>query len=157
MPAEGPASEAGRGRRTALRYWLVQLPGTVLLVLLLSLLHRWFGLPWWAVFLITLGWTIKDAVLYPFLKHAFDPTAGEQPHSPLGRFAVARDGLGQDGASRTGYVQLGGELWQAELAEGAAAVAPGGRVRVVGQRGLHLEVEPVAGDGGSQPHGPPPR
>lgn|GEM_PF-691681 len=147
MPDGGRTGKAGQGRRTALRYWLLQVPGTVLLVVVLLLVHRWLGLPWWAVAAITVGWTIKDALLYPFLKHAFDPTAGDQPHSPVGRFAVAREGLGQDGDSRTGYVQLGGELWQAELAAGAGPVAPGARVRVVGQQGLSLTVEPVAASG----------
>lgn len=145
MSAAGPTGEARRGRRTALRYWLLQVPGTVLLVVVLLLLHRWLGLPWWAVAAITVGWTIKDALLYPFLKHAFDPTAGEQHHSPVGRFAVAREGLGQEGSSRRGYVQLGGELWQAELVADAVPVPAGGRVRVVAQSGLSLQVEPVAG------------
>ncbi len=152
MPGWGSTSGAGRGRRTALRYWLLQLPGTVLLVVVLLLLHRWFDLPLWAAGLITVAWVIKDAVLYPFLKHAFDPSLGEQHHSPIGRLALVRDGLGHSGGPRSGYVQLGGELWQAELVDGAESVAPGGYVRVVEQRGLRLEVEPVAAIG--DPEGP---
>lgn len=134
----------GRARaRTLLRYWLIQLPGAALLLVALLLLRRWFDLPMWAVATVIAAWLIKDAALYPVLKHAFDPTSGPQPHSPLGRTAVAHEGLGQTGMPRRGYVQLGGELWLAELAPGAQGVAPGRRVRVVDQRGLCLVVEPV--------------
>lgn len=143
----GGARRTGSSWGTPLRYWLVQLPGAALLLVALLLLRRWFDLPVWAVAVVVVAWLIKDAALYPMLKHAFDPTSGPQPHSPLGRTAVAREGLGQVGVSRSGYVQLGGELWLAELAPGAGPVGPGRRVRVVDRRGLRLVVEPVGDHG----------
>lgn len=143
------ARRTGSSWRTPLRYWLVQLPGAALLLVALLLLRRWFDLPAWAVAAVVAAWLIKDAALYPVLKHAFDPSSGPQPHSPLGRTAVVREGLGLAGMSRRGYVQLGGELWLAELAPSAGPVGPGRRVRVVDRHGLRLVVEPV----GAHPRG----
>ena len=44
----------------------------------------------------------------------------------------------------TGQVQLGGELWTAELAEGDSAILKGVRVEVVAVQGIHLKVVPEA-------------
>ncbi|HEY8742565.1 MAG TPA: NfeD family protein [Chloroflexota bacterium] len=63
--------------------------------------------------------------------------------------------LGQTGIVTTalapgGVVRVGGELWSAQLCAAPVPIlAPGQRVRVVGRRGLTLEVEPAASAGGS--------
>ena len=49
-----------------------------------------------------------------------------------------------------GVVRVGGELWSAQLCDAfAPALLPGQPVRIVGRRGLTLEVEPVVSAGGS--------
>ncbi len=76
--------------------------------------------------------------MFPFVRKAYD-------HDPLkpaayrmiGRRAVARERL-----SPSGYVQVHGELWRAELMPGTAAVEKGRPVRVVEIRGLTLLVQP---------------
>ena len=55
--------------------------------------------------------------------------------SMAGRLGIARGGL-----SPTGRVQLGGELWTAELIEGEEALPDGARVEVVRVEGLRLFV-----------------
>lgn len=134
-----PNTAARPQRRILLRYWLFQLPGTALVILALLLLREFFALPGWVIAAATAGWIVKDAVLYPFLKHVFDPEGGGRHHSPVGRSAIARERL-----APSGYVALGGEVWRARLVEGAEPIPAGDRVRVVGVRGLTLTVEPEA-------------
>jgi membrane-bound serine protease (ClpP class) len=56
----------------------------------------------------------------------------------LGRVGEARSAIGP-----LGMVQVAGELWSAELAEGAPAVPAGERVEVISVEGLRLRVRPV--------------
>lgn len=53
---------------------------------------------------------------------------------------VGRTGIVRVPLTPTGSVQLGGELWSAELAEGEEALQPGTRVQVVRVEGLRLVV-----------------
>jgi len=57
------------------------------------------------------------------------------PESLVGKVGTARSELAPQG-----QVQLGGELWTAELVEGEDNVPSGGRVVVVGVEGLRLKV-----------------
>lgn len=56
----------------------------------------------------------------------------------VGRTGEARSALGP-----AGMVQVAGELWSAEIEPGAAAIASGERVEVVGVLGLRLQVRPA--------------
>lgn len=67
------------------------------------------------------------------------------PQRLLGRTGIATTAL-QPG----GVVRVGGELWSAELCEVPGPILQAGQqVRIVGRRGLTLEVEPVVLAGGS--------
>ena len=50
--------------RILLRYALLQLPGLVLLVLILVFVQRWVDLPAWVFWGSTAIWVVKDAILY---------------------------------------------------------------------------------------------
>lgn len=78
---------------------------------------------------------VKDLVLFPFVRRAYEPSSGGGARALVGRIAVASDPL-----APAGYVRLGGELWRAELRSGDPAAA-GARLRVVDVRGLTLMVE----------------
>ena len=54
---------------------------------------------------------------------------------------VGRDGVASSDITFSGQVQLGGELWTAELAGGSDPVCKGDRVKVVKVVGLHLVVK----------------
>ncbi len=56
--------------------------------------------------------------------------------SLIGRTGVARSGL-----APRGNVQVGGELWSADLAEGEPPISAGERVAVVGLEGIRLKVK----------------
>ena len=119
-----------------LRYCLLQVPGMLVLVMLLG-----FGLreemiaPRVAAGIIVL-WLIKDAVLYIPWRRALN-----QPPVPLGRNALT----GSTGTARIGItahrglVRVGGETWQARCKSGERIIA-GSRVKVLAINGMVLTV-----------------
>jgi membrane protein implicated in regulation of membrane protease activity len=119
------------------RYTLLQLPGLALLVLILILVQRWVDLPAWIVWGSIVVWIAKDAILYPFVWRAYDPDHPQGVSALVGVRGIARDRL-----APSGYVQIRGELWKAELKEGRLPIEQGEQVRVRGVRGLTLLVQP---------------
>ncbi len=123
----------GCHRRTLLRYLLLQLPGTALLVLVLLIIDHFRPLPdhwFWGILLLWLG---KETVLFPLTWRSW------QPEPPKDRL------IGQKGRCITdlapqGSVRLGHELWQAQSQDGTHLDA-GTRVRVTGRTGIRLEVK----------------
>lgn len=124
-------------RRGALaRYLLFQVPGWCLAAGALAAAVRFLGLSLeWAAAGFAL-WLLKDAVLYPIVRRAYEPD-GIRPHGPLPEHAIAESAIEDEG-----WVRAGPERWRARRAPGAPAVAPGATVRVVAVRGLVLLVEP---------------
>ena len=58
---------------------------------------------------------------------------------------VGMAGVAKTALAPSGMVQVAGELWSAELPEGAAALDSGQRVEVVSVQGLRLTVRPRDG------------
>jgi len=128
--------------RVALRYALYQLPFLGLVILAVFLLHEWAGLEAWLCWAIVVGWMVKDAILFPFLKKAYD----QQPvhsYSALGARAVVVRRL-----DPRGMVKLKGELWQAHLKGEGKPLETGTPVRIAAQEGPLLLVEEYEPDQG---------
>lgn len=123
--------------RILLRYWLLQLPALALLVLILVYAQRWVDLPAWLFWGSLAIWVVKDAVLYPFVWRAYDWDRSKDSNSMVGVKGIAKELL-----APSGYVQVRGELWKAELAEGVQSVEEGEPVLVQEVRGLTLIVKP---------------
>lgn len=123
--------------RILLRYWLLQLPALALLVLILVYAQRWVDLPAWIFWGSLAIWVVKDAVLYPFVWRAYDWDRSKDSNSMVGVKGIAKELL-----APSGYVQVRGELWKAELAEGVQSVEEGEPVLVQEVRGLTLIVKP---------------
>ncbi len=117
------------------RYVLLQLPGTLLVGLGLLLFWDETELPGWVGVLVFVLWVAKDALLYPLLKRAYEPTASGVPQL-VGRCGVARDEL-----NPRGHVQINGEIWRAQAIEGAEPIPPGAEVVVRGADRFTLLVE----------------
>jgi len=115
---------------------MLQAPGTLLLTLGLVLIRRWVPLPLWLIALLVLAWIVKDALLYPLLRQAYELDGPVRSNTILGERAIARERL-----APSGFVRVRGELWRAELPAGESVVEEGGAVRVVGSRGMTLLVE----------------
>lgn len=121
--------------RAAERYILLQLPGTVLLVVALILARRWVDIPAWLFWGLIVLWVGKDVVLFPFVRRAYEP---QEDGNPL----VGARGVAAERLAPSGFIRIGGELWKAEAAEGHRAIEPGDAVEVRDSRGLTLIVEP---------------
>jgi membrane protein implicated in regulation of membrane protease activity len=120
-----------------LKYWLLQLPELALLVLILMFVQRWVDLPAWIFWGSITIWVVKDAVLYLFVWRAYDWDRSKDSNSMVGAKGTAKELL-----APSGYVQVRGELWKAELAKGYQPVEEGEPVLVQEVRGLTLIVEP---------------
>jgi membrane protein implicated in regulation of membrane protease activity len=137
QPAHGRAWVVGK-------YVLLQIPGFVLVALVLAGAVRWWGLSHRLALGLLAVWVLKDIVLFPLLRIAYEPGGGGGGAESL----VGARGVASETLASTGYVRVGAELWRAELASGEGGAIPSGaRVRVRAVRGLTLIVEPDP-DGG---------
>jgi membrane protein implicated in regulation of membrane protease activity len=125
-------------RATALRYFLLQLPGWILLSLCSFALWAWQLIPDWLAVAVVAVWVIKDIALYPVVRSAFAPS------EPAAGRLIGQRGVAIERIDPSGYVRLAGELWRAELEEPASRVEPGEPVTVLSARGLTLIVSPSA-------------
>ncbi len=123
--------------RVLLRYWLLQLPATALLIVILVLLKDWLEIPRWALWSIVATWVAKDALLYPLVWRSYDAAYPITAHSMEGA-----DGVATERIDPTGYVRVRGELWRAELMNGVAPIDKGERVLVEMRRDFILLVRP---------------
>ena len=123
--------------RVLLRYWLLQLPATALLVVVLVLLRDRLSIPDWGLGTIVAIWVAKDALLYPLVWRSYDVAYPATAHSLEGAHGVATERI-----DSTGYVRVRGELWRAELTEGAPPINKGERVLVETRQNFILLVRP---------------
>lgn len=127
-------------RGILMRYTLLQLPSLLLLIAVLLLLQSWLGLPAWLTWTIVAVWLAKDVLLFPLVWRAYDPRPHPRANTLVGQCGVARQDL-----APAGYIEIRGELWQAETQDGQE-LKRGDRVRVVAMEGLTLKVAPAPED-----------
>jgi membrane protein implicated in regulation of membrane protease activity len=122
---------------TFTRYTLFQVPGWIVAAAILFGLQQWLDFRMWIAVALFAVYVVKDFLLYPFLRSAYEggPSAGAA--ALIGLAAVAE----QDLAPR-GYVRVRGELWEAEAARGTPPIPRGATVRVRSARGMRLVVSP---------------
>ena len=120
--------------RIVIKYVLLQVPSTVLLILIIIIINQILGIPSWLFWSIIIGSGIKDILLFPFVWRSYD---SKSTHSIVGAYGVAAESL-----SPSGYVKVHGQLWQAELVKGYNSVDVGKIVRVIEAKGIKLIVEP---------------
>ena len=126
----------GWSAKVVLRYALLQIPFTALVVVVLILLREWVDLPIWFVCVLVALLVIKDIVLYPFVWRAYDPESSALTNQMEGARGIAIEDL-----HPAGYVEIGAERWQAEVTGDGHSIRRGQRVRVLGIRGLTLLVQ----------------
>jgi membrane-bound ClpP family serine protease len=129
---------AGFKGRTLLRYTLFQIPDLILLSLGVAAAVRWWGLPVFVGYGLVALWLVKDIILFPILRVAYESDSGSGVDGIRGALGVVTKPL-----APAGYVRLGSELWKAELVSGNGPVSEGSAIRVVEVRGLTLIVEPL--------------
>ena len=126
----------GWSAKVVLRYALLQIPFTALVVIVLILLRQWVDLPIWFVCALVALLVIKDVALYPFVWRAYDPESPVLTNQMEGAQGIAIEDL-----HPSGYVEIGAERWQAEVTGDGSSIRRGQRVRVNGIRGLTLLVQ----------------
>lgn len=120
--------------RVLARYVLFQSPGWLVVGGLAVAGVEWAAVPPWIAALCFAAWFAKDAVLFPFVRAAYErhgPTHGE-----VGQYGVAEEAIDPEG-----WVRIGAERWRARLAPGAPVVPACTPIRVVAVEGLLLRVE----------------
>jgi membrane protein implicated in regulation of membrane protease activity len=120
---------------TFMRYTLLQIPGWVIMALLLIGLLNWITLPLWAAGGLFVVWVLKDFLLYPFVRTAYDVNVKTGSEQLIGAKGVAHEQLAPHG-----YVRVHGELWQATADPKSKPIASGAPVRVRAAQGLTLVV-----------------
>jgi len=127
----------GWSARVVLRYALLQVPFTALVMVVLIWVRKWLDLPIWFICVLVAFLVIKDIVLFPFVWRAYDSDSPGLTNTLEGARGIAINDL-----HPSGYVEIGAERWQAEVIEGSPPIRRGQRVRVHGIRGLTLLVQP---------------
>jgi membrane protein implicated in regulation of membrane protease activity len=138
LPAE-ENRESQRSRRTLRKYVLFQIPGIVLVGLLLIGLRAAELLPTVTAVLFFFGWCAKDALMYRFVRSAYEPGP---PHGTAA--LVGMRGVVVDDLDPKGSVRLGAEHWTARPAGGVSSLSRGSLIRVVSVDGFTVT---VVGDG----------
>ena len=130
-----PKREWNRG--VVLRYALLQVPGTLFMVLVILLIDRWLmAISPWIALIVVLLVILKDIFLFPFIWRAYDWNRTVD-HAPM----IGRRGIVVNRLDPCGYVRIRGELWKAETEDGAQTIEKGRAVTVLRARGLQLYVQ----------------
>jgi membrane-bound ClpP family serine protease len=124
--------------RTLLTYSLLQLPGLVLVLLVLVCLEHWGALSAWLCWGLMALWMAKDIMMFPFVWRSYDPDLQSPPDTMIGQVGITRQRL-----APTGYIRVHGALWRAEVASGGPPVEPGKPVKVEARHRLTLTVAPA--------------
>ena len=130
------------------RYVLFQVPGWALAALAVVLLRERANVSLWAAAGIFAIWVIKDFLLFPFLRSAYEVETRTGAERLIGEHGVAVERL-----DLGGYIRVRGELWRAETPPHTDPVPEGSRVTIHTARGLTLCVQwdptGAVGDSGS--------
>jgi membrane protein implicated in regulation of membrane protease activity len=133
--AEMDKKHAKPNLRDAARYFLLQLPGQLCIVLLLFLFRQWVDIPGYLMWVLPALWVVKDILLFPFLWRYYASDKHPDPSRMIGRKGVALCRLAPDG-----HVLVKGERWRASIAHGGPPVEKGESICVKAVDGLGLTV-----------------
>jgi membrane-bound ClpP family serine protease len=121
--------------KTIIRYLLFQIPQWLILAVFLWLLVDWNAVPRWAAQLFLLFWVMKDFVMFPLVRRAYENNTQTGAEKLIGAKAVAQEPLDPEG-----YVKINGELWKARADPAHQPIEQNRRVQVRAASGLTLIV-----------------
>lgn len=119
------------------RYLLFQIPQWMVLAVFLWLLVILTPVPLWAAQGFFLIWILKDMVLYPTVRRAYETDARTGADRLVGATGMTQEPLDPEG-----FIRINGELWRARVEPADQTVDRNSRVKVRATRGLVLLVEP---------------
>jgi membrane-bound serine protease (ClpP class) len=123
---------------TWIKYLLFQIPGWVIAAIVLTVLWHWQLFPYWLALLCFAAWVVKDMLLYPLCRNAYESDGKSGAQRLVGMHGVAAEDLKPEG-----YVRIRGELWQAVAEPAGQFIAAGTRVEIVDSRGMEVFVRAV--------------
>ena len=126
--------------RVIFRYCLFQVPGLVLVGILVFLLQRWGVISPATAWIVIALWVLKDALLFPFTRKAYEDPPSSGPEGMIGSQGITSTDLDD-----RGLVVVEGERWQAVSRDGDT-IPRHVAVRVTGARGMLLEVVRLSED-----------
>jgi len=127
--------------RVYIRYGLLTIPGTVVFILVLTIVRNWVPIPFWLCVSLILLWIAKEVILFPFVWRAYDHAQPEVFHPMIGLRGITKERL-----APAGYILVQGELWKAEKMLGQPPIEKNKWVRVKKLEGLKLFVIPEGTD-----------
>ncbi|HEX2965612.1 MAG TPA: NfeD family protein [Syntrophorhabdaceae bacterium] len=123
-------------RKIFLIYSLYQIPGLILIVLVLTVISNWTRLPVWLIAIIVVFWILENIILFPFVWRAYDRRNSMHVHTLVGTTGVVHERL-----TPNGYIRVRGELWKASVIEKGPPIEKDAVVHIVGMEGLVLLVK----------------
>ena len=123
--------------RVYIRYGLLAIPGTVLLILVLIVVQNWVPIPFWLWVTLIFLWIAKEVILFPITWRAYDHSGSEESSSMIGERGRTLERLAPNG-----YIRVQSELWKAELMPGESSIEKDKWVRIMKREGLILFVAP---------------
>lgn len=119
--------------------------------MVLVIVLRWEFVPRWLAILCFVGWVLKDLVMYPFLRLAYEP--GVTGYATL----VGSRGRAEGDLAPTGYIRVRGELWRAVVSPADVVIPSGTEVEIVSAERMEVSVRPVdtSAKGGANSPGKP--
>jgi membrane-bound ClpP family serine protease len=138
--SDGVTPQRASTARVFARYLAFEAPSWVLLAAVLVVLVRAWDLTIPVAALLLGLWVLKDLVLFPVLRIAYEPGGGSGgAENLIGALGTVTDELAPEG-----WVRIGAERWRARVSRQHAPVSVGAAVRVIAVEGLLLRVEPVS-------------
>lgn len=138
-PADQTSHERGtmdtKSRKTLQKYLVLQIPGAVMVGFLLVALCYADLLSRVTAVALFVGWCAKDALMYRFVRSAYEPGPLHGTAALVGQRGVVIHEL-----SPTGMVRLSAEQWSARVAEESVTLGEGTPVRVVSVAGYVVTV-----------------
>jgi len=124
-----------------LKYLIFQIPGWIITAAVLAILWHWQMVPQWLAVVGFVGWLLKDLLLYPFLRRAYETDVKTGSAALVGARGIAEQNLAPHG-----YIRVRGELWRAVATPPDRVVNAGAEVEIVSAEGMRLCVRAVASD-----------
>ena len=123
---------------TWFRYLLFQIPGWILAAIILFGLYHLQFLQGWLVILCFLAWLVKDVIVYPLTRKAYETRRTDGSQALIGQRGVSEGNLVPEG-----YVRVRGELWRAVADSAGGNIAAGTKVEITGAEGMTVFVRAV--------------
>jgi membrane protein implicated in regulation of membrane protease activity len=126
---------------TWFRYLLFQIPGWCMAALVLLILRHYRLISFSGAVICLAAWMLKDWILYPWLRSAYEVSTRTGSKTLIGYKAVAESRLAPEG-----LIRVRGELWQAVATPRDLIIPTGIEVEIIDADGMTVFVRPIKGD-----------